>query len=1395
MQNVRALLESLGLASLADTFAQNHIDSETLPGLSDADLKELGVSSLGHRRRILAAAQSMGLLPGVSLDQLPSHLAIPLQRWAEETHPVQRLWRISDSVEVLLRYLFAIALSDLMRRHGGELPGDLRRRLGARIQAPTFGTWMSLLRDTFEAHDGAAPIPSLAITAHAREAFSGAIGPLVGAGDDGLGTHLLPLRNLLAHGGGISSHVGREYLTTHGHEARVTRMLRRQGAWLGSHLVVHVEHPGVCWQLRGLQDRPSQFEPASPDVRKALDVLPGAVTVVSPDGSVLDLSPILSIGIPAMHRAGSPLFRGPRTSPQVFVRASRTALLYNALSGDLPLSEDRGDKLERFRALFAVGARRVAGAEPTEAACDFADEMEGEAAAMVGRTQELRLLVERLVGSQKGLFWLFGSPGSGKSTLLAAAACHRKLASDPRKALVIFHRFKSGDARCSLASFLRNTLSRLESWAPLVAGGHNGGLGNVDDDEDTPSLMRHLGESLQDVERLAAASNDPRARPPRVIFILDGLDEIARLDPRILELLPTLQRRNVCCLCAGRPETSLQRLFHETLDAESVYPAGLPGMSDGDVREMLLQETHSARYAILALDTDAGPGATNVFVDFVVQSAAGLPLFVYLVLQDLLQGHFRPDRAEKIPRTVALYYENLLSRYAVDDLHQVLTPLVSMIAVSAEALDADALHALLVRRTLAEEGAAGRELTVRALQTAGPMLRGVPTPEGRQGYTMYHDTFREHVTAQSVLTRQSVATAKRVLADAARNWDAPALSPVRGYLLRNGASHLLESELWDAAEQLLTSRRFHEARVADGKIHHLVEDLARASLALPSGRAQAAALALLAEAVQRESQFVHSHRGDYPQGLFQCVWNLCWWYGHDELGAHYDSASTPSDSGPGRVLRSMLEQWRSELGSESLWLRSLRPPRIALGGGLITRFAGAAEDIECLAFSPDGKEVASVYGDSVSVWATASGVERLRLQARALRRDEGKPLESPLEVAFSEDAARLVCWAGEEVSGLWSLRTGEPLVPDELAGRASGPGGWQTHRGFVWPSITSSSPDGELSIVIRDRSIDLIRGGELRLHTLQGHTGEVLGAGFLPGGQSVVSCSWDETVRIWDVVTGNERYCLRGHKSPVAWVGCLADGEHLLSASIAGGKFLWDLATGSRTAELSDDLHERLFSGYPPSHALSAMQGVAYSAQQGLLAAATSDGNVRIWRLDGIRQAGEQRGDGLIRPIILGVTTPEGGAIVTGSLHGFVDVWNVRTGVARLTIRVSEKEIGGLEVSSCGRLLYSRARYSETTETWDILTGEMLRSQPGRFTPPPQAVETGPLSMEKRGTDTAILLAGASVPVAWWPGRLSGVVLQDERAFGGIPFPLSEVVLLRLEGATSIRPSPSEVPA
>jgi len=57
--DVVAWLRGLGLEQYAPAFRDNDIDGEVLPELTPDDLISIGVTSVGHRRRLLAAITAL----------------------------------------------------------------------------------------------------------------------------------------------------------------------------------------------------------------------------------------------------------------------------------------------------------------------------------------------------------------------------------------------------------------------------------------------------------------------------------------------------------------------------------------------------------------------------------------------------------------------------------------------------------------------------------------------------------------------------------------------------------------------------------------------------------------------------------------------------------------------------------------------------------------------------------------------------------------------------------------------------------------------------------------------------------------------------------------------------------------------------------------------------------------------------------------------------------------------------------------------------------------------------------------------------------------------------------------------------------------------------------------
>src|SRR3954471_12331075 len=81
-------LRGLGLRQYEQIFRDNDVDAEVLPELTADDLIGLGVASIGHRRKLLAALAA--LRKGTSAPEMPPAQAEPAPSTAGRS-PVPRL--------------------------------------------------------------------------------------------------------------------------------------------------------------------------------------------------------------------------------------------------------------------------------------------------------------------------------------------------------------------------------------------------------------------------------------------------------------------------------------------------------------------------------------------------------------------------------------------------------------------------------------------------------------------------------------------------------------------------------------------------------------------------------------------------------------------------------------------------------------------------------------------------------------------------------------------------------------------------------------------------------------------------------------------------------------------------------------------------------------------------------------------------------------------------------------------------------------------------------------------------------------------------------------------------------------------------------------------------------
>src|SRR6476659_2020528 len=127
-------LRSLGLGKYEAAFRENEIDETVLPNLTAEDLKELGVTALGHRRKLLDAIAALssdvsGKAPSVDAGTTSSALSVQQEDRAERRQVTVMFSDLVGSTalsarmdpedlrEVISAYQKSVA--ETVQRHGG----------------------------------------------------------------------------------------------------------------------------------------------------------------------------------------------------------------------------------------------------------------------------------------------------------------------------------------------------------------------------------------------------------------------------------------------------------------------------------------------------------------------------------------------------------------------------------------------------------------------------------------------------------------------------------------------------------------------------------------------------------------------------------------------------------------------------------------------------------------------------------------------------------------------------------------------------------------------------------------------------------------------------------------------------------------------------------------------------------------------------------------------------------------------------------------------------------------------------------------------------------------------------------------------------------------------------
>lgn len=1243
--------------------------------------------------QIQAHQERIGQLAG----QFPTVLAVVFDDYARERNEFVRLHRLTTAVEMLTRWCAALVLADLARRPNGL--EELRSRLTQSLESPSFGWWREVLSGAVGSLRSESPLGPLKpfVTRH--------LFPLLAANNARSlpERHVIALRNQIAHCGRLTPDDQAAY-DDHHHKA-FADVASAAAAAMREHHLVGRPAGGACVSMMGCPTG-GPFPPWTGEPPTAAGT--GDVFLFA-GAQFLDLSPLVRYGDVFRFRGKGRGASRAETADELFAHnapASPAPLLYFRSPGQQFLeftafssaSHSQNPDRVRFDEVYPLARwqreLRGAGASAARAEFDFSDWVRELTAVFVGRTAE----VARVVGWARGgggVGWLEGPPGSGKSAL-AAAVSLRLAEEEPW--LLVAHFFRTTDPRCHRMKFLENAILALadalkEAVAPA------------------PQPDRREEQFEQLLARAAAPGR-------RIVFLLDGLDELTRHDRTFPALIFGNRPEGVAWVCSGRDEKHLGEAFREN-GATVFFPDGLRGLDEPDTRAFLHAECDRLIYDLITRDDP------DAFLNVLAERSQGLPIYLRLVVDDIRSGRltFRPGGERELPPSLREYYDNVLDRLGISDESSLLTRVLCHLAVARGPLTLGTLLAVMGTDPLvAQDGS--RDLLARTLEFGHVLVRAEPLAVGAAadvGYTLYHESFRDHMLAARSPVRLGITAARAAFARHARRWATGRDDRfAQEYALRHGPAHLADAnrELprrhghgagWSPAALAATllNPAFLESKAEAGMAYEVVSDFA-----LDAGGWEGHGEAVRAYERAYAQEF-HAFE-PFPHTTAQQVVN--------NLLARY---------GRGAPVGRRAARW----SADGPRFRRLNRAPVARPAPALTRILGGhGHPVTAVAISADGERIASAdAGGSVRVWRRADGGTEAAL-----------PVSSQALAAVAWlDEARIVAAGLDGLVHIWDWRTKAGITcpfgsPVPVRTVAVVRGGFVTagddrvvrlwdvngrpvrslgeHRDRVFcaagdaadPLVVTGGEDGAL------RVWDALQGEG---QTFRSGARVIRAAARTPAG-CAVSGSDEGAIEFWDLARSGPVQSVRAHRGPVTALAAVAADPPLLVS-----------AGGDGTIKVFDT---------PPVTPRMVLTGHAYSVNAvaavpgaPVVVSGGEDRTVRVWDVSAAGTAEKPVGhDGRVTALAV---APRGARIASGGEDGSVRIWT-RRGDPLLTLRAHTRPVTA--VRFVGRRIVS-ASEDGTVRAWSARTGRALETVGAAAGPSGRAESVGLLA--ERGAVAAVV--------------------------------------------------------
>lgn len=441
----------------------------------------------------------------------------------------------------------------------------------------------------------------------------------------------------------------------------------------------------------------------------------------------------------------------------------------------------------------------------------------------------------------------------------------------------------------------------------------------------------------------------------------------------------------------------------------------------------------------------------------------------------------------------------------------------------------------------------------------------------------------------------------------------------------------------------------------------------------------------------------------------------------------------PGDAGPVTAASVSL----GEIGT--LWVagagkdRALRLWRVkgAVTGAseLVASMPGHEKEVGALAFSPDGRALASGdAGGTVKLWDTGDGSLQRTLRGHAM------PIRS---VSFSADGKTLADASDDGIAQVWDIASGRR--GDEFNMNRPGDGAGAVRFSTDGATVATGGhggPRGNEFLQLWDR-----RTGKVS-RVLRGHEAWVGAVAFSPDGALLASGSRDNTLRIWNTADGR-LLATAGSSEAMPAAAFSPDGNWIATGSADTLVRLWDAHTG----ELA-----RVCRGHT-----GAVRVVCFSPDGRLLASGGADRSVRLWNPD--TGAPVRACEGASGPVNAVAFSPDGARLAAGTgasaYDGEIRLWDTETGKPGAVLSgQSLAAVRALQFSPDGAALASASSYWNTGEVrfWDPKTGDLVSksfsrgAQSLQFSPDGKTLVTGGGLFDEQGDP-----AGDEIRV--WNGR------------------------------------------